>query len=32
MRGGIVDIFSYANDYPYRVELFDTEVESIRIF
>ena len=32
IRGGIVDIFSYANDYPYRVELFDTEVESIRIF
>ena len=32
IRGGIVDIFSYANDNPYRIELFDTQVESIRIF
>ncbi len=32
VRGGIVDIFSFANDYPYRIELSDTEVESIRIF
>ena len=32
IRGGIVDIFSYGNDYPYRVELFDDEVESIRTF
>ncbi|NJO86841.1 MAG: hypothetical protein HC821_01955, partial [Lewinella sp.] len=32
IRGGIIDIFSYGNDYPYRVELFDEEVESIRTF
>lgn len=32
IRGGIVDIFSYGNDYPYRIELFDEEVESIRTF
>lgn len=32
MRGGIIDIFSYANDYPYRIELFGDEVESIRVF
>ncbi len=32
VRGGIVDIFSYGNDYPYRVDLFDEEVESIRTF
>lgn len=32
IRGGIVDIFSYGNDYPYRIELFDDEVESIRTF
>ena len=32
VRGGIVDIFSYGNDYPYRVDLFDDEVESIRTF
>jgi transcription-repair coupling factor (superfamily II helicase) len=32
IRGGIVDIFSYGNDYPYRIELFDDEIESIRTF
>lgn len=32
IRGGIVDIYSYGNEHPYRVELFDTEVESIRTF
>ena len=32
VRGGIVDIYSYGNEFPYRVELFDTEVESIRAF
>jgi len=32
IRGDIVDIFSFANELPYRVELFDDEVESIRIF
>ncbi len=32
MRGGIVDIYSYANELPYRVELFGNEIESIRTF
>ena len=32
IRGGILDIFSYGNEWPYRVELFDVEVESIRTF
>ncbi len=32
IRGGIVDIFSYGNEYPYRIELFDEEIESIRTF
>lgn len=32
IRGGIVDIFSYGNDYPYRIELFDDEIETIRTF
>lgn len=32
IRGGIVDIFSFANDLPYRIELFEDEVESIRMF
>ncbi len=31
-RGGIVDIFSYGNEKPYRIELFGDEIESIRIF
>jgi transcription-repair coupling factor (superfamily II helicase) len=32
IRGAIVDIFSYGNDYPYRIELFDEDIESIRTF
>jgi transcription-repair coupling factor (superfamily II helicase) len=32
IRGGIVDIYSFGNEHPYRIELFDTEVESIRLF
>jgi transcription-repair coupling factor (superfamily II helicase) len=32
LRGGIVDLFSYGNALPYRIELFDTEVERIRTF
>ncbi len=32
IRGGIVDVFSFANDLPYRIELFGDEIESIRTF
>lgn len=32
VRGGIVDIFSFSNDAPYRIELSGDEVESIRTF
>ena len=32
MRGGIVDIFSYSFDHPYRIEFFGDEVDSIRKF
>lgn len=32
VRGGIVDVFSYANEKPYRISFFGNEVESIRIF
>ena len=32
IRGGIVDVFSYANDQPFRVEFFGDEVDSIRTF
>ena len=32
VRGGIVDVFSYANEHPYRIEFFDDEVDSLRTF
>ncbi len=32
IRGGIIDIFSYGNEWPYRIEMLDIEVESIRTF
>lgn len=32
IRGGIIDIFTPDSDDPYRVELFDTEVDSVRTF
>ncbi|MFM2146348.1 MAG: transcription-repair coupling factor, partial [Bacteroidota bacterium] len=31
LRGGILDIYSFGNEKPYRVELFGNDVESIRI-
>lgn len=32
VRGGIIDVFSYVNDRPFRMEFFGDEVESIRTF
>ncbi|HTN38890.1 MAG TPA: CarD family transcriptional regulator, partial [Arachidicoccus sp.] len=32
LRGGILDIYSFGNERPYRVELFGNEVDSIRLF
>ncbi len=32
IRGGIVDVFSFTNDRPYRIEFFGDDVESIRTF
>jgi transcription-repair coupling factor (superfamily II helicase) len=32
IRGGIMDVFSFSFDHPYRIELFGDEVESIRKF
>ncbi len=32
IRGGIIDVFSYAQELPYRIELFGDEVDSIRAF
>ncbi|MGZ8559541.1 MAG: transcription-repair coupling factor [Chitinophagaceae bacterium] len=31
IRGGILDIYSYGNEKPYRIELFGNDVDSIRI-
>ncbi len=32
VRGGIIDVFSFSNDNPYRIEFFGNEVDSIRSF
>lgn len=32
IRGGIVDVFSFSNDEPFRIEFFGDEVDSIRTF
>ncbi len=32
VRGGIVDVFSYSNELPYRIEFFGDETEGIRTF
>ncbi len=32
IRGGIMDIFSYSSNRPYRVDFFGDEIDSIRIF
>lgn len=32
VRGGIVDVFSFSSQMPYRIELFGEEIESIRSF
>ncbi len=32
IRGGILDFFPHGSKFPYRIEFFDTEVDSIRTF
>ena len=32
VRGGILDVFSFSNEFPYRLELVGKEIESIRTF
>lgn len=32
LRGGIIDVFSFTNDHPYRIQFFGDDVESIRTF
>ena len=32
VRGSILDVYSFSNEYPYRIDFFGDEVESIRTF
>ena len=32
VRGGIIDVFSFSHQYPYRLEFFDQKIESLRSF
>ncbi len=32
VRGGILDVFSFSHDQPYRIEFFGNEIDSIRTF
>ena len=30
--GSIIDVFSFASEYPYRIDFFGDEIDSIRTF
>lgn len=32
IRGGIIDIYPYTEDHPFRIEFFDDEIDSLRLF
>ncbi|MDR2511391.1 MAG: transcription-repair coupling factor [Bacteroidales bacterium] len=32
VRGGIIDVFSFNNDFPFRIEFFGNKIDSIRTF
>ena len=32
LRGGIIDVFSFSHELPYRIDFFGDEVDSIRVF
>ena len=32
IRGSIIDVFSFSNEYPYRIDFFGDEIESLRTF
>ncbi len=32
VRGSIIDVFSFSSEYPYRIDFFGDEVESLRTF
>ncbi|MCR5395103.1 MAG: transcription-repair coupling factor [Bacteroidales bacterium] len=32
VRGSIIDVFSFSSEYPYRIDFFGNEIESLRAF
>ncbi len=32
VRGSLIDVFSYSNEYPYRLDFFGNEIDSLRSF
>ena len=32
LRGSIIDVFSYSSEYPYRIDFFGDEIDSLRSF
>lgn len=32
VRGGLIDVYSYSSEYPFRIDFFGDEVDSIRLF
>ena len=32
VRGSIIDVFSFSSEYPYRIDFFGDDIDSIRIF
>ena len=32
MRGSIIDVFSFASEYPFRIDFFSDEIDSLRTF
>ena len=32
LRGGIIDVFSFASEHPFRIEFFDDSIQSLRTF
>ena len=32
IRGGVIDLFAISSSYPYRIDLFDNEIDSIHTF
>jgi transcription-repair coupling factor (superfamily II helicase) len=32
VRGSLIDVYSFSNEYPYRIDFFGDEIDSIRTF